>query len=74
MNISLKDMDGKTLKIGDTIRFFWEDKEMVKKVTWNEEFLSVMIGNLTYQTIRDSGYYQSQIQGKAYFDFEIINR
>jgi len=53
---------------GDIIRFYnTEGTEFIKELSWNQELCCIMVGNLPYKTLYDSGYIQP-----SKLKFEII--
>jgi hypothetical protein len=70
--LPIYDIQGHQAKIGDTVRFVAETKVMEKEIIWDEEHLCVSFGNLSFERIRNSGYFQSSTSGKKYLDFEIL--
>jgi len=66
--IGLYDINGKKIYTKDIVKFFnTEGEEYVKEISWSDKYLCYCIGNMSYQTIFDSPYFQpSQVK------FEVI--
>ncbi|MCL2650302.1 MAG: YopX family protein [Candidatus Azobacteroides sp.] len=67
-NVDYIESPNKEAYFGDIIRFCnTEGTEFIKELSWNQELCCIMVGNLSYKTLYDSGYIQP-----SKLKFEII--
>jgi len=78
-NVDYIENPNKEAYFGDIIRFCTTDgMEFIKELSWNQELCCIMVGNLSYKTLYDSGYIQPsklkfEIIGNIHDNPELIN-